>query len=83
MADGKDVGQTLIDRGMAVAYDGGTKSKDWCQMPSPSDSTFTCSPRKKCSEMASCEEAYFHLRECDDQRLDRNKDGVPCESLCK
>ncbi len=30
IADGKDIGQTLIDRGMAVEYDGGKKSKNWC-----------------------------------------------------
>ncbi len=30
LADGKDIGQTLIDRGMAVAHDGGTKTKEWC-----------------------------------------------------
>lgn len=25
-----DLGQTLIDSGLAVAYDGGKKTKDWC-----------------------------------------------------
>ena len=30
LADGKDIGQTLLDRGMAVEYDGGTKNKKWC-----------------------------------------------------
>ena len=30
VADGKDIGQALIDRGMAVEYDGGKKTKDWC-----------------------------------------------------
>ena len=30
LADGKDIGQTLLDRGMAVRYDGGTKNKEWC-----------------------------------------------------
>ena len=30
VADGKDVGQTLIDHGIAVKYDGGKKTKDWC-----------------------------------------------------
>ena len=30
VADGKDIGQTLIDRRLAVEYDGGTKTKDWC-----------------------------------------------------
>ena len=30
LADGKDIGQTLIDRGLAVGYDGGEKTKEWC-----------------------------------------------------
>ena len=30
LADGKDIGQTLIDRGMAGEYDGGEKIKEWC-----------------------------------------------------
>ena len=30
VAVGKDIGQTLIDQGMAVEYDGGKKTKDWC-----------------------------------------------------
>ena len=30
LADGKDIGQTLIDRGMAVEYDGEKKTKEWC-----------------------------------------------------
>ncbi|WP_345989683.1 thermonuclease family protein [Sulfurimonas sp. HSL1-2] len=29
-ADGKSVGQSLITSGLAVRYDGGTKTKDWC-----------------------------------------------------
>ena len=44
---------------------------------------FSCKRRKTCGAMASCEEARFHLRECGNRRLDRNRDGVPCESLCQ
>ena len=29
--DGKSVGQSLITSGLAVRYDGGTKTKDWCR----------------------------------------------------
>ena len=28
--DGKDLGKMLIERGLAVVYDGGHKAKDWC-----------------------------------------------------
>jgi len=30
-ADGKSVGQSLVKRGLAVEYHGGTKVKDWCK----------------------------------------------------
>jgi len=29
-ADGKNVGRSLVGSGLAVPYDGGTKTKDWC-----------------------------------------------------
>jgi hypothetical protein len=47
------------------------------------DTTFSCDKKKKCGEMASCKEAKYHLQQCGNKRLDRNKDGIPCESLCK
>jgi len=43
----------------------------------------TCGNKHKCSEMKSCEEAYFYLEVCGVKRLDRDKDGIPCEKLCK
>ena len=30
MIDGQNLSEILIRRGLAVAYDGGTKTKDWC-----------------------------------------------------
>ncbi|WP_083455615.1 excalibur calcium-binding domain-containing protein [Sphingopyxis sp. 113P3] len=32
--------------------------------------------------MNSCEEAYFYLNQCGLHRLDRDDDGIPCESIC-
>ena len=29
-ADGRDVGRMLIEAGLAVQYDGGTKTANWC-----------------------------------------------------
>lgn len=45
-------------------------------------SVYSCTIRKTCSEMSSCEEAYYHLNACGNRRLDRDKDGVPCENIC-
>jgi hypothetical protein len=48
--------------------------------PKPS---FSCKPKKNCGEMDSCEEAHYHLEQCGRKGLDRDKDGIPCESICK
>lgn len=44
---------------------------------------FSCSITKTCDDMSSCDEAYFYLNTCGKSGLDRDKDGVPCESVCK
>lgn len=46
-------------------------------------SGFSCSGKRYCREMASCEEAKFYLTQCGVSSLDGNKDGVPCEKLCR
>lgn len=43
---------------------------------------FSCEGKTKCSEMVSCEEALFYFNHCGLTRLDGDKDGVPCESMC-
>lgn len=44
---------------------------------------FSCRPRKTCGQMASCDEARYHLEACGNRRLDRDGDGTPCEGLCR
>lgn len=39
--------------------------------------------KRYCSQMTSCDEAYYYLREVGLSRLDGDGDGVPCESLCR
>ena len=51
--------------------------------PVVSGSGFTCAGKRYCREMASCEEAKFYLTSCGVGSLDGNKDGVPCENLCR
>lgn len=36
---------------------------------------------RTCGQMVSCEQAKQALK-CGNKRLDRDKDGVPCESIC-
>ncbi|WP_027159149.1 thermonuclease family protein [Methylobacter luteus] len=50
---------------------------------SASSAGFECGSKSRCGDMSSCAEATFYLNECGKSRLDRDNDGVPCESLCK
>ena len=42
-------------------------------------SSFSCDGRTHCSQMTSCAEATFFLRNCPNVQMDGNNDGVPCE----
>jgi endonuclease YncB( thermonuclease family) len=50
---------------------------------SANDSGFECGSKSRCGDMSGCAEAEFYLNKCGLTRLDRDHDGVPCESLCK
>ncbi len=50
--------------------------------PAADDTGFSCA-RKTCSQISTCAEAKYQLNTCGNSRLDGDKDGVPCESLCK
>ena len=43
-----------------------------------------CQPDKiSCKDMSSCDEAKFYLKNCGLGKLDRDGDGIPCETLCR
>lgn len=44
---------------------------------------YQCGAKRICAEMDNCAEARFHLTQCHLKGLDRNRDGVPCEGLCR
>jgi len=44
---------------------------------------FSCGGKSRCGDMSSCAEARFYLEQCGLSRLDRDHDGVPCESICR
>ena len=48
----------------------------------PVNNQFSCGAKRFCSKMTSCDEACFYLTQCGLTRLDRDKDGIPCEKLC-
>jgi predicted negative regulator of RcsB-dependent stress response len=46
--------------------------------------TYTCAGRTYCSQMTSCEEATWFLKNCPGTKMDGNNDGIPCErQWCK
>lgn len=42
-------------------------------------SSFRCDGRQYCSQMTSCEEAKFFLRNCPNVKMDGDGNGIPCE----
>lgn len=43
------------------------------------DGRYKCSGKIYCSEMTSCAEAKFYLRNCPGTKMDGDNDGIPCE----
>ena len=51
--------------------------------PAATSEAFKCEGKKYCSEMKSCDEAKFYLRNCPGVKIDGDGDGIPCErQLC-
>ena len=45
--------------------------------------SWSCQPRRTCPQIGSCGEANWYLSNCSwGGKLDRDSDGVPCESMC-
>lgn len=44
--------------------------------------SFHCDGRTRCSEMTSCDEARFFLRNCPGVKMDGDGDGLACEDRC-
>ena len=51
--------------------------------PSNSAAGLSCGSKRYCTQMSSCAEAQFYFRQCGLSRLDGDRDGVPCERLCR
>lgn len=43
---------------------------------------FSCDGKSTCGQMNSCAEARFYLNSCGVRKLDKDDDGIPCESIC-
>lgn len=49
----------------------------------PPSMSLTCGSKRRCGEMANCEEARYFLTVCGVRSLDGDGDGTPCDSLCR
>ncbi len=46
--------------------------------------SYVCDGRQHCSQMTSCAEATYFLKNCPGTKMDGDNDGVPCETqLCR
>ena len=45
----------------------------------PESTSFKCDGRTHCSQMTSCTEAKYFLKNCPGTQMDGNGDGTPCE----
>ena len=45
----------------------------------PPSVQYRCDGRTRCSQMTSCDEAKFFLRNCPGTQMDGDSDGIPCE----
>ena len=46
----------------------------------PPRESYACDGRTMCSQMTSCPEATYFIRNCPNTQMDGDHDGVPCES---
>ncbi|WP_255588114.1 thermonuclease family protein [Deefgea piscis] len=47
-------------------------------------SNYRCDGRQHCSQMSSCAEATYFIKNCPNVKMDGNNDGIPCEKQwCK
>ena len=53
------------------------------QVPAQVHESFSCEGKTRCTQMRSCAEATFYLRNCPNVKVDGDNDGIPCEDqLC-
>jgi endonuclease YncB( thermonuclease family) len=48
--------------------------------PLPPD--YLCGSKQHCGQIATCDEAHYHLSRCGVKALDPDGDGLPCDALC-
>ena len=65
--------------GRAALLPAGAAAKAAAPAVAALSSKYRCDGRTYCSQMTSCEEATWFLKNCPGAKMDGNSDGVPCE----
>ena len=72
--------QARASAAAAESWDGATPAVRATPTPAPLvSSSYRCDGRQNCSQMTSCAEATFFLKNCPTTKMDGDGDGVPCE----
>jgi endonuclease YncB( thermonuclease family) len=53
--------------------------------PAPHEASqpdYRCGSKRYCAQIATCDEAHYHLSRCGVKALDPDGDGLPCDALC-
>ncbi len=71
--------QSSVDRLIPVVthFSNGSRTFPDTQQPAAG---YGCEGKTHCSQMTSCEEAEYYLRNCPGTEMDGDGDGIPCES---
>lgn len=48
----------------------------------PPQPDYRCGSKQHCGQIATCDEAHYHLVRCGVKALDPDGDGLPCDALC-
>lgn len=48
----------------------------------PPQPDYRCGSKRHCEQIATCDEAHYHLTRCGVKALDPDGDGLPCDALC-
>ncbi len=62
-----------------IPESGGAVSEPVISPDTQSSQVFHCAGKSKCSEMNSCDEAVYYLKNCPGTIMDGDGDGLPCE----
>ncbi|WP_397410688.1 cold shock domain-containing protein [Polaromonas sp.] len=68
------------NRASEAAFPAGQPLLDIAPSSRAATASYVCDGRQHCSQMTSCAEATYFLKNCPGTKMDGDNDGVPCET---